>query len=313
MDTAKPFGTVYTLVDLAEPDRVRYVGLTRKPLGSRLSGHWVDAQRYTRPVNNFLRKRLNRREEVLIAPLEVCFSEDELKACEIKWISHYRSLNQADLNLTGGGEGMFGYKMSDEQKQIKRDQMLGRFRGENFLGELKLSWDKVNKIRSDAVVKWESQAELGKRYGVSQSVIMKVLSNLSWIDEQFDPSKLQPRPPQTHANNRQIDESVVRAIRELRMNEWVPETEIARRYGLTRSNVNNILRGHRWPDSGYDPSKLVRAGGNGTGSKLTEDDVRAIRERCANGEIQRVVAADYGIEQTQVSRIVRGARWASVK
>jgi hypothetical protein len=41
-------------------------------------------------------------------------------------------------------------------------------------------------------------------------------------------------------------------------------------------------------------------------AKLTADDVRAIR---ADRRIQRVVAAEYGVARTVVSRIRSGTRW----
>lgn len=54
----------------------------------------------------------------------------------------------------------------------------------------------------------------------------------------------------------------------------------------------------------------TRARGERQGSsKLTEADVRNIRAR-AKTELQRDIAADYGVQPSQVSRIVRGAQWA---
>lgn len=54
--------------------------------------------------------------------------------------------------------------------------------------------------------------------------------------------------------------------------------------------------------------------GNAVGrAKLTEVDVREIRRRCAAGERQRIIAADYGITQTHVSLIARGKTWAWLK
>jgi hypothetical protein len=47
--------------------------------------------------------------------------------------------------------------------------------------------------------------------------------------------------------------------------------------------------------------------------KLTEEQVREIRTRYAAGDIaQHVLAKQYGIQQMQVSRIVRRERWADV-
>jgi hypothetical protein len=45
-------------------------------------------------------------------------------------------------------------------------------------------------------------------------------------------------------------------------------------------------------------------------SKLTSEDVVAIRRRHAAGEFQRVIADDYGICQSEVSSVVCGRLWA---
>lgn len=47
-------------------------------------------------------------------------------------------------------------------------------------------------------------------------------------------------------------------------------------------------------------------------AKITAADVRVIRQRCAGGERQTDVAADYGLTQSHVSDIVRGKRWVTV-
>jgi len=44
-------------------------------------------------------------------------------------------------------------------------------------------------------------------------------------------------------------------------------------------------------------------------SKLTKSDVKQIRLRYSQGELQKVLAKDYGIYQTHVSRIVNGMSW----
>lgn len=47
-------------------------------------------------------------------------------------------------------------------------------------------------------------------------------------------------------------------------------------------------------------------------SKLTEDDVREIRRRFAQGETQTAIAADYGVSGVNVGSIVRRAIWREV-
>ena len=58
--------------------------------------------------------------------------------------------------------------------------------------------------------------------------------------------------------------------------------------------------------------ELVKRGESCTTSKLSESDVRAIRDAYANGESQTAIGKRYGIAQTSVSKVVRGVRWAHV-
>lgn len=55
----------------------------------------------------------------------------------------------------------------------------------------------------------------------------------------------------------------------------------------------------------------LRRGELSPAAKLKIADVREIQRRHANGETQRVIAADYGISQGAVSMIVTGRRWGA--
>jgi DNA invertase Pin-like site-specific DNA recombinase len=44
-------------------------------------------------------------------------------------------------------------------------------------------------------------------------------------------------------------------------------------------------------------------------AKLTEDDVREIRRRQAAGELQRIIAADFGVSATCISKITTNKKW----
>jgi hypothetical protein len=51
----------------------------------------------------------------------------------------------------------------------------------------------------------------------------------------------------------------------------------------------------------------------GAKAKLTEDDVRVIRQRTASGEKQRDIARDFGVTQACVSLIHTRQQWADVR
>ena len=47
-------------------------------------------------------------------------------------------------------------------------------------------------------------------------------------------------------------------------------------------------------------------------AKLTQPQVDEIRSRCAAGERQRVIAKEYGVDQSAISFIVRRVTWAHI-
>jgi hypothetical protein len=48
-------------------------------------------------------------------------------------------------------------------------------------------------------------------------------------------------------------------------------------------------------------------------AKLTEADVWEIRRRLAAGEVQRVIAAEFGVDPVSVSAIKTGKTWSYLK
>lgn len=80
-------------------------------------------------------------------------------------------------------------------------------------------------------------------------------------------------------------------------NNWV----VNLKWGTPKENGEDRVR-HRTHAHGEDHYA----------AKLTEDAVREIRKRCAAGELQRVVGADFGITQNYVTDIVRRRRWKHI-
>lgn len=88
------------------------------------------------------------------------------------------------------------------------------------------------------------------------------------------------------------------------------------RWDTHKSNVadrerhGTILRGDKHPNR-IRPEKLAR-GECHPRAKLTEEKVREIRRRCAAGESQRMIAAEFCLYQTAISNIVTFKRWKHV-
>lgn len=57
------------------------------------------------------------------------------------------------------------------------------------------------------------------------------------------------------------------------------------------------------------PERTARGERHGM-ARLTEEKVKEIRARRANGEKQNALAAEFGVGTSTISRVVRGAHWA---
>ena len=84
-----------------------------------------------------------------------------------------------------------------------------------------------------------------------------------------------------------------------------------------RNKTNNCLSNLRWDTHLNNVQDQILHGTSGKGeknnkAKLTEDQVKAIRARCAGGETQLSVAGDFGIDRRTVSDIHRRKIWAHV-
>jgi hypothetical protein len=86
--------------------------------------------------------------------------------------------------------------------------------------------------------------------------------------------------------------------------EGVSAGEIARQFGCSHVTAIRICKAEVLADG--TRGRHVRA-------KLSDDQVREIRQRCADGESQQAVADSFGIDQTTVSLIVRFRTYKDVR
>jgi group I intron endonuclease len=107
-----------------------YIGLTKRPLEHRWKQHIYESNKkdsweWNTPLGNAIKKYGKDSFQVFV--LEVCSSETELKLKEIQLIKERKSLaSETGYNLTLGGDGRLGYKLSEETKQKIGQGNLGK-------------------------------------------------------------------------------------------------------------------------------------------------------------------------------------------
>lgn len=81
--------------------------------------------------------------------------------------------------------------------------------------------------------------------------------------------------------------------------------------GTQRDNILDCISKQRFycQLDTFVPTRGTRSGM----AKLTDDLVREIRQRCAEGEVARTIALDLGVSRSLVSEVKRGNIWKHVK
>ena len=107
-----------------------YFGYTSQSLKQRISGHKCE------PRPTMISRSIQKygMENFLIETVETFSTEKEAKLYEIHLITehrtnHLRYPNDLGLNMTDGGEGAKGFKHSEKQKDLWKQQRKGQFAG----------------------------------------------------------------------------------------------------------------------------------------------------------------------------------------
>ena len=120
----------------------------------------------------------------------------------------------------------------------------------------------------------------------------------------------QPRGEEVHAAKLTADD-VLEIVRRYRAGET--QTSIARDFPVQQNQISYIVRGDAWAHvTGIERDPGRPRGEQIQSSKLTKADVLEIVRRHEAGETQTSIASDFPVNQSQVSKIVRGAAWTHV-
>ena len=99
-----------------------------------------------------------------------------------------------------------------------------------------------------------------------------------------------------------------RQMRELYATGQYTERQLSRQFGMTSSNVHNVLapRGDELDHVIREIQQEHRATGPGSGRKLTDDQVQEIRARYQPHVITaRALAEEYGVSRVLLEKIVQ--------
>jgi group I intron endonuclease len=97
-----------------------YIGKTLKTLSKRKSCHFAHAKAGS---SNYFHRAIRKygKENFVWEVIDQCLFAESLVAMEKYYIEKFNCQKPNGYNLTAGGEGMFGYKYSEESKQKMRE------------------------------------------------------------------------------------------------------------------------------------------------------------------------------------------------
>ena len=135
----------------------------------------------------------------------------------------------------------------------------------------------------------------------------------SFLQTLYRPTVESRRPVVIRSRIRKLTSVQARDARTRYAAGGVTAVALAREYRISKPMMIGVLTGRWYRDAG-GPINTIRAmvGENAPWAKWTNQQVKEIREKHANGQTQRALAAEYGADKQTISDFVRGTRWVHV-
>lgn len=175
-------GEVYGLYCICERcqrhEKVRYVGVTSEGAEHRYSKHIIESRTGSQKAKDrWIRK--HGAENIRFSVLETGINTpEELKEAEIGWIAKLDTFNSPEgLNMTRGGDGVWGLKFSEETRARFRERTAEQFSVKHPRAILREA-DVVQIL--DRVWQGETSPAIAREYGVSSATIQKIRDGVNW-------------------------------------------------------------------------------------------------------------------------------------
>lgn len=158
----------------------------------------------------------------------------------------------------------------------------------------------------------ETQAAVARDYPVSKAMVGRIMTGLNWSHVTgIDPHKPGYVRGEASIHAKLTRSQVLEIVRRCEAGE--PSRRVARDFPVATRQVQSIMRGDAWAHvTGIQSGPGPPRGEEVQGSKLTKADVLEIVRRHEAGETQTSIASDFPVNQSQVSKILRGDSWTHV-
>lgn len=293
----------------------RYIGSTKKSFDIRWEQHRKNLRKNNH-INNHLQHAWNKYGEEsfefsVIEEFSDSVDDEKLSRVEKNWIDEldavdegYNILRETDMakighnHWSGEGNPMFG-------------------NGDKITGEgnpsSKLFEDDVLKIKKLLSETTKTQQEIANLFGVARPTIKDINVGRSWTDIGDYNYPVRDGSKGEYNGSTDLCESDILEIKRRIDNGEVFE-EIADGFDVSDSVVISINNGSSWSYVGdYDhPIVDKSCGSDHPQAKLTEPDVKEIRNRDDQDETVKSIAKDYPVSYRTVLNVVNYNNWEKI-
>ena len=231
---------IYTLIDPITAE-IRYIGKTLVSLNRRLTRHIYDALHGGSDfaVSRWIRKLATSEQKPVIQWFETA-TDETWQDSEQYWIAYGRTHEWNLLNLTDGGEGMPGAKLSEETKHILRLQK----QGEKSV-TAKLTDEIVLAIR-EAYHNGARQTHLAQQYGVTAGTIGDIVRGRRWKHLGGHIAEPQTDFKGENGGKSKLTNVEVIAIRQAYADGNVTQKVLAQKYGVSKETIAGVVKRRNW-------------------------------------------------------------------
>jgi group I intron endonuclease len=167
----KKYGIIYKATNV-ENGKV-YIGKSVRDMEKRRRQHEYDAKRGSE-VHFHRALRKYGTDAFKWEIIDTATTKDELDEKEKYWIAHYDAVNNG-YNMTEGGEGVLGWKPSEETRRKWSKTRKGKFEGEKH-PQAVLTEKDVEFIYTSGL----KGNELAEKFNVANSVIYNIKNKIAW-------------------------------------------------------------------------------------------------------------------------------------
>jgi len=240
--------------------------------------------------------------------VEIVDAQEQLTKREQYWIDKFDTYHNG-FNRCPSAEGTLGTTRTAETL-AKMSLSQRRINMQGGQPQCKLTPVQVREIKQ-LIVDGEFTASIAKTYGISRANVRRIAQGIAWTyvpGPMLSPEQLKQRSFRNmqRASSRLTPDDI-RVIR-MRVAAGESHRTVARDYNTSHQNISGIWNGETWTHIPSPYPAAIKEKRN----KLTESDVKQIKQRLLSGEKPVHISQDYPVSAPTIYDIKWGRTWTHI-